>query len=323
MAAGWTQDQFIAAIMGTPWWQNTDEQGRVFQTMPPGQKADLIKANAARIYNTVLDLYGQGYVQTHPEVATPDGWAIQMWATDVSSGKTPIDFLNVALKADAQTNEQSRIFKDQFAQVKNITNEWGIQPDSIIKDGIKTGSSSDLILQNIRKSSEYAQRFPGQSARANQNLPRLTENAYLALESGYQQAMRQYGLDGSQFDASHMGQLIGNDVSTRELDERLSYLHTVSTTFGPSMRAAFEQHAGMQVSDADLYKMFHGMAPNLVAQYSGITGTDIVGNADLKNALDMANSDQKAAFHHMQSTSAEVAAASGGPQTSGPTKGTF
>lgn len=323
MAAGWTADQFTAAIMGTPWWQNTDEQARVFQTMPPGQKADLIKANAARIYNTVLDLYGRGYVQSHPEVADPNGWAIQMWATDVSSGKTPIDFLNVALKADAQTNEGSRTFQDQFAQVKNITNEWGIKPDSTIKDGIKAGQSNDMILQDIRNSSEYAQRFPGQAQRAGQNLPRLTESAYLTLESGYQQAMRQYGVDPTQFDAGSMGQLIGNDVSSSELNERLSYLHTVSTTFGPTMRAAFEQHAGMKVSDVDLYKMFHGLAPDLVAQYSQITGTDSIGNADLKNALDKVNAEQKAAFHHLSSTPTEVAAVSGAPSPTSPTKATF
>lgn len=322
MAAGWTQDQFLAAIMGTPWWQNTDEQSRVFQTLPPGQKNDLIRANYARVYNTVLDLYGRGYVQDHPELLGDNG-IINMWATDVSSGKTPIDFLNVALKADAQTNEGSRTFKDQFAQVKNITNEWGLKPDSTIKDGIKQGKSNDMILQDIRSSGEYAQRFPGQSQRAGQNLPRLSETAYLALESGYQQTMRQYGVDPTQFDPSHMGQLIGNDVSTRELDERMSYLHTVSTTFGPTMRAAFEQYAGMKVSDVDLYKMFHGLDPNLVAQYSQITGTGAVGNADLKTALDRVNNDQKAAFHHLSSTAAEVAATSGAPASTSPTKASF
>lgn len=323
MAAGWSQDQFLAAIMGTPWWQNTDEQARVFQTMPPGQRDDLIRSNYARIYNTVLDLYGRGYVQDHPELLGDSG-IINMWATDVSSGKTPIDFLNVALKSDAQINEGSKTFKDQFAQVKNITNEWGLTPDATIKDGIKSGKSNDMILQDIRGSSEYAQRFPGQAQRAGQNLPRLTENAYLQLESGYQQSMRQYGVDPSQFDPTHMGDLIGHDVSTRELDERLSYLHTVSSTFGPSMRAAFEQHAGMKVSDADLYKMFHGMDPNLMVQYSQITGTDAISNADLKFALDRANNDEKAAFHHLTGTAAEVAAASGGPSSvTGSTKASF
>jgi hypothetical protein len=96
-----------------------------------------------------------------------------------------------------------------------------------LQDLIKQGLSGPEFQIALRNSDAYQKRFAGNTERIKKGLTALSPAEYLALEDGYQNIMRNYGLPASYYAKDSLGtqagfnKLIANDVSAVELEERV------------------------------------------------------------------------------------------------------
>ena len=90
------------------------------------------------------------------------------------------------------------------------------------------GVSEEQFTTSLRKSDQYRKRFAANEKRIAKGLKPLDEATYLGLEDKYQAVMRNYGLPESYYAKGEFGvqpgfeQLIANDVSNTELEDRIS-----------------------------------------------------------------------------------------------------
>jgi hypothetical protein len=83
------------------------------------------------------------------------------------------------------------------------------------------GAAESTIFLTLRESDAYKQRFAANEDRKKAGLAVLDPKTYLAVEDGYRQTLRSYGL--TQFDNdAYVRQFIANDVSPTELSNRVS-----------------------------------------------------------------------------------------------------
>jgi len=96
-----------------------------------------------------------------------------------------------------------------------------------LKNLITSGASPSEFTIRLRESEPYKKRFAANAQRIAKGLTALDEASYLAKEDAYQNLMRNYGLPETYWKKDTMGtqagfeQLIANDVSSVELEDRL------------------------------------------------------------------------------------------------------
>ena len=96
-----------------------------------------------------------------------------------------------------------------------------------LKSLIQSGPSSAELTLALRATDAYKKRFAANPERIKKGYAALNEASYLALEDGYQNVMRNYGLPASYYSKDSMGRqagfetLIGGDVKVPELEERI------------------------------------------------------------------------------------------------------
>ena len=83
-------------------------------------------------------------------------------------------------------------------------------------------TSEYALIERIRETDQYKQRFPAMKMRRDRNLTAISEQDYINLESGYREVMQIAGLPRGLFDSPEdFTALISGDVSTKELQQRV------------------------------------------------------------------------------------------------------
>ena len=138
-----------------------------------------------------------------------------------------------------------------------------------LKGLIVSGASPAEFTIKLRETPAYQKRFAGNAQRVAKGLVALDEAAYIAKEDAYQNLMRNYGLPDTYWKKDDIGtqegftQLIANDVSAVELENRLQLAQNRVKNANPEIAYALKQF------------------------YPDITNGDILAYAlDPKNALD-------------------------------------
>jgi hypothetical protein len=96
-----------------------------------------------------------------------------------------------------------------------------------LKTLIQSGPSSSELTLALRATDAYKKRFAANPERIKKGYAALNEASYLALEDGFQDVMRNYGLPASYYSKDSMGRqagfeiLIGGNVKVPELEERI------------------------------------------------------------------------------------------------------
>lgn len=119
----------------------------------------------------------------------------------------------MALTADQQSAQ---------ATLNAALAQWGLNGlDTTAWQSYLNGLPLDTIMQNIRSSPEYQQRFPGMKQLQDSGQA-ISEADYIAKEAADVSLMRAYGLpDQVVQNRQLLGNLIANQVSTSELQQRL------------------------------------------------------------------------------------------------------
>jgi len=105
-------------------------------------------------------------------------------------------------------------------------------------------SQFSLELQNTKA---YQQRFSANADRIAKGLTALSPAAYIGLEDQYQKIMRNYGLPASYYAKDSMGtqsgfnQLLANDVSSAELEDRVMTAQNRVINAAPEVTTALKQ----------------------------------------------------------------------------------
>ena len=109
------------------------------------------------------------------------------------------------------------------------------------------GVSEEQFTTSLRKSDQYRKRFSANEKRIAKGLKPLDEATYLGLEDKYQTVMRNYGLPESYYSKGEFGvqpgfeQLIANDVSNIELEDRISTAQQRVLNSNPEVTTALKQ----------------------------------------------------------------------------------
>ena len=129
-------------------------------------------------------------------------------------------------------------------------------------NGILNGDPSAVIIQKVRDTNSYKTRFAGLAARQTAGLPAINEAAYLELEMGYKNQLRNYNIlgtlgltDETAFRAFAAHQ-IGGDVSVQEFNFRLDKGVALMRDSSEFIQSAFQEWYGAPVSEDALLVWF-------------------------------------------------------------------
>lgn len=121
---------------------------------------------------------------------------------------------------------------------------WGL--GSLYQDALgflKQGLSQDEINLKLQDTPAWKQRFAGNEMRLKAGLPVLSPAEYLANEEQYRNVMDQYGIPHTAWDKNTTDRLIGGDVSSSELQQRVSDVANV-VDGNPNVLKAWNQFYG-------------------------------------------------------------------------------
>lgn len=127
--------------------------------------------------------------------------------------------------------------------------------------------SDERLVMEVRKTPEYAARFPGMELRRQQGRRAITEAEYLGIERGYKQMMQAAGLPQGFYDSPNdFGQLMGYDISVDELGRRVQDGYQAVAQADPSVKETLRAFYG--VTDGELAAFFldPGKAESLIMQ---------------------------------------------------------
>lgn len=137
--------------------------------------------------------------------------------------------------------------------------EYGL--GSLVQDVeryVKDGLSEDELTLRLRETPAYQTRFAANKQRIAKGLAALNEAEYINLEDQYQNVMRQYGLPESYWNKDKMGtqagfeQLIANDVSNTELENRLMTAQDRVLKANPEILNTLKSFYGDTITNGDI-----------------------------------------------------------------------
>ena len=149
--------------------------------------------------------------------------------TDPTTGDVTAVMSDGTTKVLAKSGAQEAEKKSAYTLLYQQFNDLGLaalvpELETLIKEGV---SPAEFTLR-LRSSKAYEDRFAANKIRISKGLRALSEAEYIGKEDAYQEIMRQYGLPESYYARGAMGrqvgfeQLIANDISDTELEDRIS-----------------------------------------------------------------------------------------------------
>jgi hypothetical protein len=149
--------------------------------------------------------------------------------TDPTTGDVTAVMSDGTTKVLAKSGAQEAEKKSAYTLLYQQFNDLGLaalvpELETLIKEGV---SPAEFTLR-LRASKAYEDRFAANKIRISKGLRALSEAEYIGKEDAYQEIMRQYGLPESYYARGAMGrqvgfeQLIANDISDTELEDRIS-----------------------------------------------------------------------------------------------------
>lgn len=176
--------------------------------------------------------------------------------------------------------------QDAFARIQTVLDQYGISGlGDWLWGEIKANNPESQIMLDLQNQPAFQARFPGMKALQAAGLPAITPAQYLATENAYKRNLAELGFDTKSLSPADFVPLFTSNLDPTEMKNRLDVFNAISTTFAPHMRQDFLAHAGINLSDQDLYNMFHGLDPTLAMKYATSTGTAVPSTSDFQKSL--------------------------------------
>jgi hypothetical protein len=132
----------------------------------------------------------------------------------------------------------------------------------VLVTGVLANDPYDVIIANVRNTSEYKTRFAGLEKRRQLGLEAITEAEYLSTESGYWGQLREFNLLGTLGLTSESAfrkwaaDRIGLDVSVQEINRRLDRGAALARDSGEQAKQLFTEWYGVAPSDDAILAYF-------------------------------------------------------------------
>jgi hypothetical protein len=165
-----------------------------------------------------------------------------------NANKTAADLAAAEKKAAAETTRRNAIevLTERFQRygLGSLVNK--------IKELAIDGATEATITLGLQETEEYKTRFKANQDRIKKGLAVLNPGEYLAVEDGYRQVLRAYGL--KQFDTDeYVSQFISNDVSAAELSNRVVTAVQRVQNADPAVQQQLRQYYGIGQEDLVAY----------------------------------------------------------------------
>ena len=211
-------------------------------------------------------------------------------------GRTP-DNPNYGVDLEAKRQDARVSIKALLAKYKLdslFDTVWGNYTSDMVDY-----TDTDALAMSIRETDAYKQRFAGNEARRSKGLGDLSPSTYIALEDSFKQTMRSNGIPDKFYDdPADFAQLIANDVSVGEFNDRIEYARSLVQDAPASVRN--EMSRLFSVSEGQLIAYFidpEKALPILKEQErSARIAAAAVENAGMQLTVDMAGDLAKRGF---------------------------
>ena len=259
----------------------------------PGTGADVLKV--AYDYGSTTAAVGGNtpYGQTvgTPVTVTDPKTGITTITTMISDGRGGT-FSQVTTGTSSSTSSTS--MGDAFANLTMLLNEYGLGLESLaplIKSYMQQNMGPNQAALLLKQTPEYKARFAGNETRKAAGLNMLSEAEYLALENSYTNLFGSYGVKNLA-NRTQFASLIGNDVSSTELNSRLDLAVNQVQNADPTVVSTLKQFYP-SISNQDLVSYFLAPGETLPQLQMQVQSADI-GAAAIQQGLATSQSSAEA-----------------------------
>jgi hypothetical protein len=216
----------------------------------------------------------------------------------VQNGPSAYESFLMEQAKQAKLSEQNRV----IATLKNAFESYGLMGlYSDIEKWARQDYSADAVLLELRKTPAYKDRFPAMEALA-QKRRGISEGEYIEFERNATRLEREYGLPEGMLGKDSVTTLLTNEVSGRELENRVVLASNATQTVSQQMRTQFQDFYGVGQGGLAAYFLDPEKAmPLLERQYaaSNIAGQGLIQGVnttrDIAEELFEAGVDQEGA----------------------------
>lgn len=147
---------------------------------------------------------------------------------------------------DARAAAENKRQQDQLIQTLNAAfKEYGLESlYGKIEEYVRKDYNADAISMMLRDTSEYQARFPAMKALSDKKRA-ITEGEYIAFERNAAQLERSYGLPSGMLGPDAVTRLLTNEVSAKELEDRVVMAAAASYSVDATVRDQFQKFYGI------------------------------------------------------------------------------
>jgi len=178
-------------------------------------------------------------------------------------------------KAQAAEFERRRI-SNAVGVLQGVMNEYGLGDlMSQITTWVQDGLDGDAIMMKVRETDSYNRRFPAMKALRSKGRF-IDEASYIEFERTAAQLERSYGLPAGMLDVGTVTRLLENEVSLRELEERVTLAAVGAYQTSNEIKQQFKDYYGIDQGGLTAYFLDPDKAmPLLNKQYaSSVLGAE-------------------------------------------------
>jgi len=171
-----------------------------------------------------------------------------------------------------------------------------------LKDLITSGASPAEFTIKLRESDAYKARFGANAERIKKGLTAINEATYIGLEDQYQEIMRNYGLPASYYSKGDLGvqegftNLIANDVSAAELEDRVMTAQQRVLKSNPEVLQAIKDFYGDSITNGDILAYTLNPEKGLEDIKRKVTAAEI-GGAAVQAGLNLGRTPEEKALY--------------------------
>lgn len=179
--------------------------------------------------------------------------------------------------------------QDAWVALNNMLTSYGLATLAPkVMEYVKGGYDNNTIGYLVQTTPEWHERFKGNDIRAQQGLAVLQPGDYLAVESAYKDVLRNAGIAGN-YNAGDFATWIGNDVSGKELGDRVQSAQQLVQSVDPNVRNAFQAYYGIDSSHLTQYFLDPQKGEDFLAQQAAASN---IGAAALDQGLHLTPADR-------------------------------
>ena len=181
-------------------------------------------------------------------------------------------------------------------RLTNLFKGYGIEGlATFINKRIMEDASEESVLIELYDQPEYKLRFPGMESLRKKNRT-ISEKEYIDIENAFVQTARFFDIPKGFYDsADDFGNLIANEVSAKEFQDRLQVGQDVGKSLDPNVRAALKDFYGIGEGGITAYVLNADKAlPILQKQAKAATIAGIAKSAGFNTIYEMGKSEELA-----------------------------